>query len=156
MAKFIIALAAILGLFILLRVGVTFASRSPAIAGSNSTSGSEQLGDCTKKPNCQGSQSSRKSQTVDALTITLNASNAMPALVTAINELGGKIAQKQDNYVHATFKSPLMGYTDDVEMLVDVASNEVQIRSASRLGYSDLGANKKRIAKIRRQLAGKL
>ena len=156
MSKFIFALAILLGLYVLLRVGVTFVSRTPAIGGIQSNSGNQQLGDCSNKPNCQGSQSSRKSQTVDSLAIALNASNAMPTIAAAIVELGGKIAEQQDNYLHATFKTTIIGYTDDVEFLVDAAASEVQIRSASRLGHSDLGVNKKRIDRIRAYLTGKL
>ncbi len=156
MAKLITALAVFLGLFVLLRVGVTFASRTPATGGIQTSSGSEQLGDCLKKPNCQGSQSSRANQRVDALAITSDANKALPTATAAIIELGGKVVLQQQNYLHATFKTPVMGYTDDVELLLDTDKNELHIRSASRLGKSDLGANKKRIDRIRQQLTGKL
>ncbi|MEE9334345.1 MAG: DUF1499 domain-containing protein [Granulosicoccaceae bacterium] len=156
MARIIITLSILFGLFALLRVGVALVSRTPAIGGIQSSGGNQQLGDCSKKPNCMGSQSSRKNQTVEALAITSNASNAMPILIAVIRELGGEIAQQQGKYLHATFKTPVMGYTDDVELLVDKANNVIQIRSASRLGHSDLGANKKRIDNIRLQLVGRL
>ena len=156
MSKLILALAILLGLYALLRVGGMFASRTPATGGIQTSSGDQQLGDCGNKPNCQGSQSSRENQRVDPFLIALNANDALPTIATSIVELGGKIALQQDNYIHATFKTKLMGYIDDVEFLVDEAANEVQIRSASRLGHSDLGANKKRIDRIRAHLAGKL
>ncbi len=156
MSKLIIAIAVLLSLFALLRIGITFVSRTTAIGGIQSVNDNEQLGDCSKKPNCQGSQSSRINQKVDALPIALGTSDAMSTLASAITELGGKIEQQQGNYLHATFKTTLMGYTDDVELLVDVAASEVQIRSASRLGHSDLGANKKRIDTIRQHLTNRL
>jgi uncharacterized protein (DUF1499 family) len=43
----------------------------------------------------------------------------------------------------------LMGFVDDVEFYVDPAEKVVQVRSASRLGESDLGVNRKRIEAIR-------
>ncbi len=48
------------------------------------------------------------------------------------------------------FKSQLMGYVDDVEFYFD--GKAIQVRSASRLGKSDLGVNRKRIEDIRAKL----
>ncbi len=65
---------------------------------------------------------------------------------------GAKIIEQTPSYVYAEFTSPLMGYVDDVEFALDAEHGLVQLRSASRLGYSDLGANRKRIEAIRAQL----
>jgi uncharacterized protein (DUF1499 family) len=46
-----------------------------------------------------------------------------------------------------------MRYTDDVEFWFDPAAQVVQVRSASRLGYSDRGANRARIEALRARLA---
>lgn len=156
MSRFILALGIILGLYALLRIGVTFASSTPATGGVENNGGTMRLGDCSTKPNCQGSQSSRKKQTVDALPIALDPKQAMQTITAAMTELGAKVVSTQDHYLHATFKTPVMGYLDDVEFLVDTENTLVHIRSASRLGHSDLGANKKRIDKIRAHLAGRL
>jgi len=43
-------------------------------------------------------------------------------------------------------------FTDDAEFLLDRERRLIQLRSASRLGYSDLGLNRRRIEEIRRQL----
>ena len=53
-------------------------------------------------------------------------------------------------YLHAEFTSRFMHYVDDVEFLYDQAAGLVHVRSASRVGYSDLGVNRKRIESIRR------
>ncbi|HEY9596037.1 MAG TPA: DUF1499 domain-containing protein, partial [Cyanophyceae cyanobacterium] len=42
-----------------------------------------------------------------------------------------------------------MGFVDDVEFFLDDNANVIQVRSASRLGESDLGVNRKRIETIR-------
>ena len=65
---------------------------------------------------------------------------------------GARIIQQTPSYVYAEFTSPLMGYVDDVEFALDADRGLVHLRSASRLGYSDLGANRKRIEAIRAQL----
>lgn len=65
---------------------------------------------------------------------------------------GAKVIQQTPTYVYAEFSSSLMGYVDDVEFALDRDRGLVHLRSASRLGYSDLGANRKRIESIRAQL----
>ncbi|MBA4178363.1 MAG: DUF1499 domain-containing protein [Leptothrix sp. (in: Bacteria)] len=66
---------------------------------------------------------------------------------------GARIVTARDDYLHATFSTPLMKYTDDAEFWLDPAAGVVQVRSASRLGRSDLGANRARIEALRSRLA---
>jgi uncharacterized protein (DUF1499 family) len=65
---------------------------------------------------------------------------------------GAKLIKSTPDYVYAEFTSPLMGFVDDVEFQLNVKTNVVDVRSASRLGLSDLGANRKRIEALREQL----
>ena len=51
-------------------------------------------------------------------------------------------------YWHYACKSGLIGFVDDIEVIYHQDSNELGFRSASRVGYSDLGANRKRIQKL--------
>ena len=66
---------------------------------------------------------------------------------------GAQVVKSQPDYLYATFTTPLMKYTDDVEFWFDPAARAVQVRSASRLGRKDLGANRARIEAIRARLA---
>lgn len=66
---------------------------------------------------------------------------------------GAKLVTSKPDYLYAQFTTPLMKYVDDVEFWFDPAANAVQVRSASRLGKSDLGANRKRIEAVREALA---
>ena len=52
-----------------------------------------------------------------------------------------------ENYLAAEYYSKLFGFVDDVEFRK--ASDAVHVRSASRVGHSDMGANKKRISELR-------
>lgn len=61
------------------------------------------------------------------------------------------IVATQDNYIHAEFKT-FLGFVDDVEFLIDHANHLLHLRSASRLGYSDLGKNKSRYLKLKKIL----
>lgn len=65
---------------------------------------------------------------------------------------GAKIIEQTSRYLYAEFTTPLMGFVDDVEFALDADRGLVHVRSASRLGYSDLGTNRKRIETLR-QLA---
>ncbi len=62
------------------------------------------------------------------------------------------IVDSTDNYLYAEFASKLMGFVDDVEFYLDPAESVIQVRSASRLGESDLGVNRKRLEEIRAAL----
>lgn len=66
---------------------------------------------------------------------------------------GARIVTSRDDYLYAEFQTPLMHYTDDVEFWLDPAAGVVQVRSASRLGHGDWGANRKRIEALRAALA---
>jgi uncharacterized protein (DUF1499 family) len=71
-------------------------------------------------------------------------------LVDAIKTTNGATIITQDgNYVYAEFQTPLLKFVDDVEFLLDEGNGVIHVRSASRLGRSDLGANRKRIELLR-------
>lgn len=64
-----------------------------------------------------------------------------------------KIVEDRPGYIHATYTSALFRFVDDVEFLLDPAAGVVHVRSASRVGYSDLGVNRRRIEDFRRRFA---
>lgn len=51
--------------------------------------------------------------------------------------------------LRATFSSRIFGFTDDVEFRADPKLRVIQVRSASRRGYGDLGVNRERVEAIR-------
>ena len=59
-----------------------------------------------------------------------------------------KLLNEEDNYLHYTFKTFPIPFIDDVEFLFDDAAKVIHYRSASRVGYSDMGVNSKRMAKV--------
>ncbi|MDX8387889.1 MAG: DUF1499 domain-containing protein, partial [Ghiorsea sp.] len=62
------------------------------------------------------------------------------------------IETEQSNYIHATFSTSIFRYVDDVELRFDANTGVTHIRSASRMGRSDFGANRKRIEAIQEAL----
>jgi len=105
-----------------------------------------KLAACPSSPNCASSEATApEGKKVDPLSGTMAQARA------AIAALGGTIVSESDDYVSATFKSRIFGFVDDVEIRPGENGN-VHIRSGSRVGYSDRGVNKKRIAAIRAQM----
>lgn len=102
---------------------------------------------CPESPNCVSSYESSEEHAIAALDGNLN---QVQQILVAMD--GANIVEQSNNYLYAEFTSSLMGYIDDVEFLYDAASNTTQVRSASRVGYSDMGANRSRVEAIRMQL----
>jgi uncharacterized protein (DUF1499 family) len=103
-----------------------------------------QLAGCPDSPNCVCSFETRESHRVDPLR------GDLATVRRAIAQMPrAEIIREDGNYLYAEFTSRLMGYVDDVEFLADPVTGMVHIRSASRLGHSDLGVNRKRVEDIR-------
>jgi uncharacterized protein (DUF1499 family) len=65
-----------------------------------------------------------------------------------------RVVVRGANYWRAEFKTALWRFVDDVEFLFDDNARRIDIRSASRVGYSDLGVNRRRIGEIRNRFSG--
>ena len=76
------------------------------------------------------------------------AEEAMDLIKEVLQEVGGEIAAEEGAYISATFTSALFGFVDDVECRNDKANHTIHLRSASRVGHSDFGTNRKRVAFI--------
>lgn len=80
------------------------------------------------------------------------ADRAWQALLEVLRTLPRtKIVDRQDRYVRAECTSLLLRFVDDLEFHLPEGQSAIQFRSASRVGYSDLGANARRIREIRRR-----
>ena len=62
---------------------------------------------------------------------------------------GARVITADDGYLHAEFTSRLFRFVDDVECLVDPAGQVIHVRSASRVGHSDFGVNRRRVEALR-------
>lgn len=78
---------------------------------------------------------------------------AMKALKAIVEGTpNARIVETKPDYLYAEYASALLGFVDDVEFYVPPNAKIIHVRSASRLGYSDLGVNRKRIEAIRERL----
>ena len=60
------------------------------------------------------------------------------------------VADEREGYVHAVATSRFMRYKDDVEFRLDAAAKKIDVRSCSRVGWYDFGANRRRVERLRR------
>ncbi len=112
-----------------------------------------QLAPCPSSPNCVSSLASDEGHRIAPLAIPGDAAAQMAALLAVVGDMPRTEIQAQtDNYLWVVFTSRLLRFRDDVEFLLG-PGDAVQVRSASRLGYSDLGVNRKRVETIRARLA---
>jgi uncharacterized protein (DUF1499 family) len=107
---------------------------------------------CPDKPNCVCSeQNDDNGHFIDPVLILKNKQiNTQQVLKEIILELGGEIHADSEKYLWATFSSSFFGFVDDLEIRIDSNQSVIHIRSASRVGYSDFGANKKRADLIKK------
>lgn len=107
---------------------------------------------CSSTPNCVNSQS-RDSHRIAPLTYAGSPDAAFEQLKTIIRATPRtQIITETNDYLYAEFTSALMGFVDDVEFYLNRDAGEIEVRSASRLGESDLGVNSQRIETIRTAL----
>lgn len=125
--------------------------------GQQSKSGSApgllagKLHPCPTTPNCVNSELHLDAaQYIEPLAITSETSAAVLANIEiAIADSGGVITTRQKNYLAATYRSSLFGFIDDLEIRIDTEQHQLHFRSASRVGKSDFGANRKRVEKLK-------
>ncbi|PCI46331.1 MAG: hypothetical protein COB51_07295 [Moraxellaceae bacterium] len=104
---------------------------------------------CPPSPNCVNSQMKEDSHYIAPIDMSGSIEEKRDVLTKIIASLPRtKLIKSSENYLLVEFESKLMGYVDDVEFLIE--ADQIQVRSASRVGYSDLDANRKRIETIRR------
>ncbi len=110
-----------------------------------------RLADCPGRPNCASSQAADANPTVEPIAYTENRKAALQTLVRVLETWPGTtIVKRTDSYVYVECRSEIFGFVDDVEFYFPDKKAVIHVRSASRLGYSDLGVNQKRIEAIRK------
>jgi uncharacterized protein (DUF1499 family) len=104
---------------------------------------------CPNSPNCLSSESDSASSRIEPLTFHGPPEKAWSDLKETIRELGGKIQEEHEGYLWTTFTSRLFRFVDDVEFRMVSTGGMIHVRSGSRVGYSDLGVNRRRVERLR-------
>jgi uncharacterized protein (DUF1499 family) len=104
-----------------------------------------RLRPCPDRPNCVSSQEPGAAA-VAPLPFSGEATAALDALQSLLlAQPRTELRSREEAYLHVTFTTPWLRFTDDVEFLADPAAGVIHVRSASRWGYSDLGLNRRRV-----------
>ena len=103
---------------------------------------------CPDSPNCVSSFDDRDKAYIQPIAGAKPEFDALASIIA--EDHGAEIRLLSENYVHAEYKTKLFGFVDDLELLL--ASDGIYVRSTSRVGYSDLDANRKRLEDLRAQL----
>ncbi|MBR9986084.1 MAG: DUF1499 domain-containing protein [Desulfosarcina sp.] len=108
-----------------------------------------RLTPCSDKPNCVISQGGDKQHHIDPITYEGGKNVALETIKQVVQGMAGtRIMTQTDHYLHVEFRSKIMRFVDDVEFFFPDAAI-IHMRSASRVGYSDFGVNRKRLERIR-------
>jgi uncharacterized protein (DUF1499 family) len=111
-----------------------------------------RLTQCPDKPNCVNSEFvSDAEHYIEPLVYSADeAAQVLPRLKTIIYDMGGSIQAEEADYLAATFTSSIFRFVDDMELRIDADQNTIHLRSASRVGRSDGGVNRKRVELLKK------
>jgi uncharacterized protein (DUF1499 family) len=108
------------------------------------------LSACPSSPNCVSSQAADEGHRIAALAFSGDPDKAFVRLKQVLSQRSDSvIIEEKPGYLRVELRTML--FVDDGEFLLDRPRSVIQVRSASRLGYSDLGKNRSRMEEIRRQ-----
>jgi len=106
-----------------------------------------RLAPCKRSPNCVSSQADPGDR--EHYIAPIDYAGSMQALRHKLDSLPlARVISAEGSYLYAEFRTPLLGFVDDVELLQEGAL--LHVRSASRLGRRDFGANRNRVEQLRR------
>jgi uncharacterized protein (DUF1499 family) len=143
-----VALLVVGGLVLLPAVGLALLSafsRRPSNLGAVDG----RLAPCPESPNCVSTQAPDAVHRMEPISFSGSAGDAMARIKAIVASWPRtKIVTEKGNYLYVEFASALFRFVDDVEFLIDEPNRKIHFRSASRVGYGDLGANRKRMQAI--------
>ena len=113
----------------------------------------ERFKECPPTPNCISSETLSKARFIERFKTGDRPEESWELLTRILEKTSNCRVISQDNsYIHAEFRTRLLRFVDDVEFRLESETTEIAVRSASRVGYSDMGTNRRRLEKIRVEL----
>ncbi|SGZ05618.1 Putative uncharacterized protein [Moritella viscosa] len=105
-----------------------------------------KLAACPESPNCVSSDSLDESHYVPAFKLEASAELAWSEIKAYLQaQRNMEIMIETTDYIYVESTSSLMRFVDDFELHLRLKDGIIAVRSASRLGKSDFGVNKKRV-----------
>ena len=110
---------------------------------------------CPKSPNCVSTQSTDEKHRMEPIQYSSTVDEAKVKIKNIITSFKRtKLITETENYLHFEFRTATFKFVDDVEFYLDDKEKLIHFRSAARLGWSDMGVNRKRMGKIRELYSG--
>ena len=110
------------------------------------------LAACPGSPNCVSSQAGDEKHLIAPLVFSGDPDAAFARLKAILGRRSNStIIEEMPGYLRVELRTVL--FVDDGEFLLDRERSVIHLRSASRLGYSDLGKNRSRIEEIRNEFS---
>ena len=141
-AAIVLLVVVVLGVGVFIWLGAVSRRMPPSVSP---TGGPLRTGD--GKPNWV-STTAHRNDVVHHIAPRACAQNPIPALEAALRQGGYAVLAVTERYIQATARSSRFGFIDDMEFLYDPAAGLLHARSASRVGRSDLGMNRRRLTEI--------
>lgn len=108
-----------------------------------------RLAPCPATLNCVSSQSADREHAIEPLQFTGPVADAHAGLKKIVLSMKrSAIITETEKYIHAEFTSAFWRFVDDGEFWFDADAHVIHMRSASRIGQSDFGVNRKRLEEI--------
>lgn len=122
-----------------------------SVDGSSTATG--VLPPCPASPNCVSTEATRESQRVPTVPFADDPASAQRRARGALEaESRVTITVDAPGHLHAECRSLVFRFVDDVDVVIDSTAKVFRFRSASRVGESDLGVNRRRVERIARRL----
>ena len=113
----------------------------------------ERFKECPPTPNCVSSETLSKARFIKRFKTGDRPEESWELLTDILKKTSNcRVISQDNNYIHAEFRTRLLRFVDDVEFRLESEIGEIAVRSASRVGYSDLGTNRRRLESIRKSL----
>ncbi len=110
-----------------------------------------RLAPCPDTPNCVSTREEAEDTDhhMKPVSFSGSAGEAMEAVAGTVEEMPrAEIVQSEDDYLRAEFTSRIFRFVDDVEFRADAETGLIDLRSASRVGHSDMSVNRERMTEI--------
>lgn len=125
-------------------------SKAPANLGLRNG----KLSACPDSPNCVSTTATDAEHAIEPISFEGTVEEAKEKILAVVNKMERTtVITIEESYIHVEYRTKIMRYVDDVEFLIDDGTSGTQtihFRSASRVGYSDLGVNRARMEEFRR------
>ena len=116
-----------------------------------------QLATCPDRPNCVSTYSRAPEHQMDPIPYRGPSDELVAKLKSIVTQWPRtRVVHQTHNYLHVECRSFWFRFVDDVEFLIDTEHKLIQFRSASRVGYSDLGVNRRRMETFQKACVGTL